>query len=243
MPVRPNRCYRQLKGRPYTKKEYISGIPGKKIVTFDMGARTAKFPVKATLYADEMGQVRHNSLEASRVMANRYLMKATEKWGYHLKIRVYPHHILRENSMATGAGADRYQTGMRGSFGRPVGCAARVQKGQPLMSVWVYENKESIARESLRRARMKLPMPCHSDIEYVEVDESKLDRIAELEKLEEEREARRKKEEARERAAAEAALLGIEPGEAIEGVEGLEGEEGLEGLRPEEPDLVEEELV
>jgi len=227
MPIRPNRCYRQVKGRPYTKQEYITGVPGSKIVTFDMGARTEKFPVKATLYAKEQGQIRHNSLEAARVMANRYLMKATEKWGYHLKVRVFPHHVLRENSMATGAGADRYQTGMRGSFGRPVGYAARVGKDQPLMSVWVYAKKEAVGLEALRRARMKLPMPCYSDIEYVEVDESKLDRIAELEKLEEEREARRKEQEAKEQAAAEAALLGVEGGEEAE------LEELPEGVEPE----------
>ncbi|MBI4170413.1 MAG: 50S ribosomal protein L16, partial [Candidatus Aenigmarchaeota archaeon] len=31
--------------------------------------------------------------------------------------------MLRENALATGAGADRFQSGMRQSFGKPVGTA------------------------------------------------------------------------------------------------------------------------
>jgi large subunit ribosomal protein L10e len=214
MPIRPFRCYRKPDARPYTQYKYIRGVPGSKIVTYEMGARIEKFPIKATMFSSESGQIRHNALEASRVMANRYLMKEAGKNGYHLKILTFPHHILRENAMATGAGADRYQTGMRGSFGRPVGYAARIKENQALMTVWVYANKESIAREALRRAKMKLPVPCYSTIEYLKVDESRLDEIAELERLDEEREARRAAEVA---AAEEAAAAEVE--EEGEGVE------------------------
>ncbi len=218
MPLRPFRCYRSLDNRPYTQSKYVRGVPGSKIVTFDMGGRTEKFPVKMTLHASESGQIRHNSLEAARVMANRYLMKATGKNGYHIKILIYPHHILRENAMATGAGADRYQTGMRGSFGRPVGYAARVSKGQAIASVWVFAKREDIAKEALRRAKMKLPLPCYTGLEYFKVDESKLARIAELERLESEREARRAAEEAA-AAAAEAAEAPEAPEISVEGAE------------------------
>ncbi len=191
MPLRPFRCYRRLDARPYTQLKYIRGVPGSKIVIFDMGAHIEKFPVVVTLYSDEPGQIRHNALEAARVMANRYLMKRLGKNGYHLKIRVYPHHVLRENAMATGAGADRYQTGMRGAFGRPVGFAARVRAGQAIATAWVPEGQEEVAREALRRAKMKLPMPCSLGIEYVQVDEAKLREIEELERREREKEARR----------------------------------------------------
>ncbi len=210
MPIRPFRCYRRLENRPYAHHRYIRGVPGSKIVTYDMGARVEKFPVKVTLYASEKGQIRHNALEASRVMANRYLMKEVGKNGFHIKIQIYPHHVMRENAMATGAGADRYQTGMRGSFGRPVGFAARVRSDQPIISVWVLADREDIAKEALRRAKMKLPMPCYSKIEYFEVEEAKLREIAELERIEDEREARR----AAEQAAAEAAEVEAE-GEAV----------------------------
>ena len=212
MPLRPFRCYRRLENRPYTASKYVRGVPGSKIVTFDMGGRIQKFPVKMTMYSSESGQIRHNALEAARVMANRYLLKVAGKTGFHLKVRAYPHHILRENAMATGAGADRYQTGMRGSFGRPVGYAARIKKGQPIASVWVYANREDVAKEALRRAKMKLPLPCYTGLEYLKVDESKLGEIAELERLESEREARRAAEEAA-AAAAAAAEVSVEGAE------------------------------
>ena len=220
MPVRPFRCYRKLECRPYTQHKYIRGVPGSKIVTYEMGARIEKFPVKATMFSAESGQIRHNALEASRVMANRYLMKVAGKNGYHLKILPFPHHILRENAMATGAGADRYQTGMRGSFGRPVGYAARIRENQALMTVWVYADREEIAKEALRRAKMKLPVPCYSTIEHVQIDESRLDEIAELERIEGEREARRAAEiAAEEEAAAEEAGAEAAPAEEAEEAE------------------------
>ncbi len=222
MPLRPFRCYRRLESRPYVENRFVRGVPGSKIVTFDMGGRTKKFPIKVTLYAKEAGQIRHNSLEAARVMANRHLMKLFGKNGYHIRIRVYPHHVLRENAMATGAGADRYQTGMRASFGRPVGFAARVDLDQPIMSVWVFANRESDAKEALRRARMKLPIPCYSTVEYFSVDEQELREIAELERIEGEKEARKAAEEAA-AAAAAAAAAGVPSEEGAE--EGEEEEE------------------
>lgn len=223
MPLRPFRCYRRLENRPYTQTKYVRGVPGSKIVTFDMGGRIEKFPVKMTLHASEAGQIRHNSLEAARIMANRYLLAATGKNGYHLKIRVYPHHILRENAMATGAGADRYQTGMRGSFGRPVGYAARVDKDQAIASVWVFAKREDVAKEAVRRAKMKLPLPCYTELEYCKVDESKLARIAELERMESEKEARKAAEEAA--AAAAAAAAAEETEVSVEGAEQSAAEE------------------
>jgi large subunit ribosomal protein L10e len=212
MPLRPFRCYRKLENRPYPQNRFVRGVPGSKIVTYDMGGRTGKFPVKANLLAKESGQIRHNALEAARVMANRYLMKEFGKNGYHLRIVTYPHHVLRENAMATGAGADRYQTGMRGSFGRPVGYAARVGQDQPVISVWVYADKESQAKEALRRAKMKLPIPCHMNFEYFSVDETTLQEIAVLERIDDEKEARREAE----RAAIEAAEAAAAPMEEAE---------------------------
>ena len=52
-----------------------------------------------------------------------------------MMIRIYPHHIMRENPLATGAGADRMSTGMKKSFGKTIGVAARVHKGQTLVTV------------------------------------------------------------------------------------------------------------
>ena len=64
---------------------------------------------------------------------------------------------LREKSMATGAGADRFSQGMRRSFGKPVGQAARLKQDQNIIMVEIRKGKEKEAKEALRRAAAKLP--------------------------------------------------------------------------------------
>ena len=85
--------------------------------------------------------------------------------NYHIKVRVYPHIVLRENKQATGAGADRISQGMRQAFGKAVGTAARVQPDQKLMSIWVGKPHVGAAKDALRRASMKFPTPCRTVIE------------------------------------------------------------------------------
>ena len=80
--------------------------------------------------------------------------------GYHLKIRVFPHQIVRENPMATGAGADRVQNGMRKSFGKSISSEAIVKKNQKVLSIDTNKKNFQDAKESLRRAAMKLPVSC-----------------------------------------------------------------------------------
>jgi large subunit ribosomal protein L10e len=87
-------------------------------------------------------------------------MKSTGRLNFRLKLRVYPHQVLRENKMATGAGADRVQDGMRGAFGKPVGTAARVASDQKVFTVFVNPPNFLKAKEALRRASMKVPPPC-----------------------------------------------------------------------------------
>ena len=79
--------------------------------------------------------------------------------GYALRIHKYPHNILRENKQATGAGADRVSQGMRLSFGKNVGTAARVQKNDVIVSVQTTAEKYAAARDSLRKAGMKFQSP------------------------------------------------------------------------------------
>ncbi|MBS1264152.1 MAG: 50S ribosomal protein L10e [Methanonatronarchaeales archaeon] len=155
------KMFRSAKGQPYTRKRYIGGVPGTKIVSFEMGNREDKdsFPVEVTLRAEERCRITHNALESARVAANSFLMKGLKRLNYFFKLRVYPHDVLRENKMATGAGADRVQDGMRLAFGRPVGSAARVDVDQPLFSVRVRPENVDEAKRALKRASMKLPTP------------------------------------------------------------------------------------
>ncbi len=59
--------------------------------------------------------------------------------------------------MLSCAGADRLQTGMRGAFGKPQGTVARVQIGQPIMSVRTLDKHKASVIEALRRAKFKFP--------------------------------------------------------------------------------------
>ncbi len=156
--------YRQVKGAPYTRKEYIRASPPSKITKFTMGDTKASFPVQARLIATEEAQIRHNALEAARVASNRVLMTKLGN-AYVLRVIPYPHTVLRENKMIFGAHADRLQDGMRGAFGKPIGIAARVRVGQPIIEVGVNDNAVEVAREALRRGQNKLPMPCRILVE------------------------------------------------------------------------------
>lgn len=164
MGLRPAKCYK-WDSPAYTRvannpqDSFITGIPGSKINRYDMGNLSGKFNTEISVVAKGNIQVRHNALEASRIAANKILGDTLGPNSYRFKIRVYPHHVLRENVMATGAGADRVQEGMRRSFGKPMGKAARVEKGQAVLSVYINKSDEAIidVKKALRAAIMKLP--------------------------------------------------------------------------------------
>jgi large subunit ribosomal protein L10e len=79
--------------------------------------------------------------------------------NYFFKVRKYPHQILRENKMMAFAGADRMQQGMRLSFGKPTGLAARVKKGDVVFTVAVNDGGFESAMQALRIAQAKFPLP------------------------------------------------------------------------------------
>jgi large subunit ribosomal protein L10e len=143
----------------------MGGIPSSRITQFDLGNKTSEFPVHVSLTTNEQCQIRHNSLEAARITANRYMDKRAGGANYHLKIRVYPHNVLRENKQATGAGADRVSQGMRSAYGKNVGTAARVKADQPVITIATTEEFFQQAKDALRRAGMKLTSPCTVTIE------------------------------------------------------------------------------
>lgn len=156
--------YREVKGQSYTRKEYVKSTPLSKITKFTMGDPRIEFPIKAKLIALENAQIRHNALEAARIASNRLL---SVKLGnnYFLRVMPYPHTILRENKMIFGAHADRLQDGMRKSFGKPIGTAARVKINQPIIIIAVNEDSIETAKEALKLGQAKLPMPCRISIE------------------------------------------------------------------------------
>ena len=125
-----------------------------------MGDLKAKFEYRVSLIAQAPVQIRHNALEAARVAANKVLFDALGETGYKIHLRVYPHIILRENRMIATAGADRLQEGMRRSFGKPTGRAARIKAEQSILDIYVNGNALEPAKHALRVGSTKLPVAC-----------------------------------------------------------------------------------
>ena len=162
--------YRAVKGQAYTRTQFVKGFPAPKITKFTMGDTKANFEYEAKLIALESAQIRHNALEAARVAANRPLMDKLTN-NYRLQVNPYPHTILRENKMIFGAHADRLQDGMRRSFGKPIGTAARVKPNQAIITVNVNADGVEIAKKALKLGAAKLPIPCRISVEKMQAEE------------------------------------------------------------------------
>jgi large subunit ribosomal protein L10e len=158
MTRKPARMYRSIEGQVYTRQEYMGGIPQCRITQFDTGNLRTVFPLSLSLSCEEAAQVRDTALEAARISAVR-VMEKTATNQFHLKVRRYPHQILREHKMAMGAGADRISDGMRGAFGKPVSHAVRAQIGMELLTISTTDDHLADAKEALRKASHKLPTP------------------------------------------------------------------------------------
>lgn len=175
MGLRPAKCYKTKKDRAWTRlavvvpdKNYIGAAPGMRIRQFNMGNPIKEFKNIIDLHCEEAVQIRDNAMESARIAINRFLTNRLGKDGYFMKIRVYPHQILRENKQAQGAGADRIQKGMSHPFGKPIGRAVRTKVGDCLMSVLVDQEGIALVKEGLKRAGprlgIKISLDVHQDV-------------------------------------------------------------------------------
>ena len=165
MTRKPGSMYRYARGQPTTRKEYMGGIPASRITQFDIGNKKEKFPIQLSLTVDEKCQIKHNALESARISANRVMDKQVGPANYRIRIRVYPHNVVRENKQATGAGADRVSQGMRAAYGKIVGTVARVKADQIVMTVDTNKQYFMEAKDALRKAGMKIPSPCSINVD------------------------------------------------------------------------------
>jgi len=152
------RNFREIKGMSYTRRKYMRGVPGSKIVKFTMGNPTGKFDCTVELINLKDGQIRNNALEAARIAANRLLELKLGLENYKLRIIPFPHQVLREHKRINVAQADRFQEGMARAYGKPVGTAARVRRGSPILIAEVDKGGLEVAREALKRASDKFPV-------------------------------------------------------------------------------------
>lgn len=192
MGLRPGKSYRRIK-RAYSRiaitvprRNYVGAAPGLKTRQFNMGNPLQEFSHIIDLVVDEAVQIRDNAIESSRIAINRYLERKLGKEAYFLKIRVYPNHILRENRMAQGAGADRVSQGMSHSFGKAIGRAIQTRPGQVIMSALVDEQNIALAKQALLRANARMPSSMHvevsTDVKSIGTKPKKVREIAEEKK-------------------------------------------------------------
>jgi len=169
--LRVGKCYRKVT-RPFTRKSkvkaksYIKAIPTNRIVRYSMGNVKEKFQYEITLVSKDKVQIRHNALESTRLIVNRQLQLKLGN-NYYFQIRTYPHQVLRENKMLSGAHADRLQTGMAHSFGKSMGLAAQVKKGKTIFSLKVNKDNLEIAKTALKKATPRLPCKCLIEVKKI----------------------------------------------------------------------------
>lgn len=160
--LRRARTYRKI-DRPYTrvskfrKKSFIRMSPARKVTRFDMGDSFKEFTHVLDLVPKDSLQIRQEAIESARQTSIRLLEKKLAKNAFHFKILKYPYQILREKSLALGAGADRVSTGMQKPFGKPVGLAVQLRAGERFFTVKVDKPALEVARLALQRASKKMP--------------------------------------------------------------------------------------
>jgi len=188
MGLRRAACYHRLK-RPFTRKSrvkskaYIKTVPPMKLTKFSMGNAPKYFSggynYEISFVSAENAQTRDVSLEAARQFIHRHLDE--DIGDYYFVISVYPHHILRENKMLTGAGADRMSTGMALSFGVTTNNAVQLHVNKEIFKIAVMaEDATHKIRGFLNKIRPKLS--CKTKIIVSKIDKSKFpSKIAETE--------------------------------------------------------------
>ena len=167
-------AYRKLE-TPYTRnskykgKSFVRMSPHIKVVGFEMGSPKKKFNFTLNLVSKDNLQIRENALESAKQTSNKLLESSIGLSSYHLRLRTYPHHILREHALAAGAGADRFSSGMAHAFGKPIGSAAQIKKGDAIFNLYVDKSNLKLAKQALERASKKLPCSC-----TIQITENKL---------------------------------------------------------------------
>jgi len=172
--LRKASSYSKKKARPFTrlsknkKKAFIKVSPHNKIVKYNMGNQAdydkGKHKFVLRLISENKVQIRDSALESCRMLLNKLLDKDLPG-QFYFKINIFPHHILRENKTAAGAGADRLSSGMKHSFGVIIGRAAMVKPGQDVLLVSCTNEKAAqIVKKTLSMVKAKLP--CKSKIVF-----------------------------------------------------------------------------
>ncbi|MEK6927374.1 MAG: 50S ribosomal protein L16 [Nanoarchaeota archaeon] len=167
MTLRKAGAYSRKIGRAFTRisknksKSYIKTVPFIKVVKFHVGSQKdyadGKHTYAVSMISQEDVLLRDTAIEAARMLLTK-VMDEKALGQYYLAVKVFPHHFLRENKLAAGAGADRMATGMTQSYGVIVGRAARVKANQAVFFISCATDKVArMARDALQAAKAKVP--------------------------------------------------------------------------------------
>jgi len=203
-------AYRKIE-RPYTRfskvrgKAFVKSRPGKTVIKYDMGDLKGgqdHFPLVLKLISKDAAQIRTNAIEATRITMLKRLEGKLGRMGFYFKIKIVPHHAIRENPLAAGAGADRLSTGIKHSFGKIIGTASRVEVGKVIFELYLQKANELLGREILKLGSKKLPVKTSILSEFRKAKKMTAEQIEARNKAEEE--AVKREEEAKLKAEAEA---------------------------------------
>ena len=165
MARKPAVMYRRLKGPAYTRRKYIGGVPNNRIHQYHVGnrraAETGQFQVVLELRADNDVQIRHTALEAARVVSNSTIRKEA---GAQATPFVFTPSLTTCCVKTSKPPAPVLTVSPRHAMclGKNVGTAARVKRGQRVISIQVNAPHYLTARDALRKASMKFPTPAPS---------------------------------------------------------------------------------
>ncbi|MCI0503437.1 50S ribosomal protein L16 [Candidatus Micrarchaeota archaeon] len=162
MGIRPGRAIRDADKVAWTRfsrskprKSFIKAMPHADLHQFRMGFMKPDYDLVMSLKSEEPVIIRDNAIESARQSMNKHLEKMAPG-AFYFHVRVYPHHVIRENKMIAGAGADRLQKGMRQAFGRPTDRAARLKTGTKLFTIHSYKANAPHMKVAFARAVRKL---------------------------------------------------------------------------------------
>jgi large subunit ribosomal protein L10e len=159
--------------RPYVRlskfksKGFIKMTYNPRITKFVMGNLQKENDYECTIRLLSKGelQIRDNAMESARLTSNRLLEKNLGPMGFFMRVNKYPYQVIRMHALASGAGADRFSTGMAHAFGKPIGQAIQVKPGQALMEIKIDRKNLELAKKAMVRASQKLPCSCTIQIE------------------------------------------------------------------------------
>lgn len=147
----------------YTRREYIKKFGSTKKITKYVIGNTKSYTHELDLVSLRDTFIPDVVLESVRVAMGHALKKLEERFVF--QIVPYPHHITREHAQMGIAKAERFQKGMRRSFGRKFICkSAHVKQGTPLVRLWIFEENIPVAKEALRIASSKIGTPTKVEI-------------------------------------------------------------------------------